>query len=691
MSTESAPFRYRAFISYSHRDWVFSRRLHRRLERYRPPRGAFGAAPPGDKWSTRIKPVFRDQEELASSDNLSASIQEALDGSEILIVLCSPASAKSRWVNEEIRYFREKFPERKVYPIVVDGDPGADPRKQPDVASFPLMMLLADTNDPEGPYREPLAADARKEGDGFSIAFLKLAAGILEVPFDRLRQRDLRRRQQRMALGLLASTALSLTFAIMAWRAIVARNEAREARAQAELELLSEQQTRAFLLSVFRLADPGEARGNSVTVREVLDRAVARIDSAEFARPAIRSRFLATMGQAYSSLGINFRSVELLEESLDALPASSASPEDWRQGVQSRLELADVWFDMGEYDKALLILDAAERTDRHGPLPPEQAARAANIRGDVYSYLEQDNEAMGQYQQALAVVESASLGPESTAAIRHRALGGIAILHYFDGDYETAQGELARVVDIVVPAFGEMHPDSIWALTTWGSAAYENGDIDAARKAWTRSLEISIRVLGETHPEVGTIKNNLARLYLETGDYAQAEDLLRASLAIDRAQRSENFDDLAYPLNNLALVRMARGDFVEARALLEEARSISEAARHRMLGPVLASLADIECEEGRPEAGSSLVSRAVQLTVGEFGPEDWHTQHAVLVRSWCDALRGADVDAVRSQAASAALSRHWGEDSWFTRRAWQQQAFINQQRVESAQPSGGGK
>ena len=691
MPQQPTPFRYRAFISYSHRDWAFSRRLHRRLERYRPPRGAFGAEPPGDKWSTRNKPVFRDQEELASSDNLSASIQEALDGSEILIVLCSPASAKSRWVNEEIRYFREKYPERKVYPIVVDGDPGADPRKQPDIASFPLMMLLADTNDADGPYREPLAADARKEGDGFNIAFLKLAAGILEVPFDRLRQRDLRRRQQRMALGLLASTALSLTFAIMAWRAIVARNEAREARAQAELELLSEQQTRAFLLSVFRLADPGEARGNSVTVREVLDRAVARIDSAEFARPAIRSRFLATMGQAYSSLGINFRSVELLEESLDALPVDSASPEDWRQGVQSRLELADVWFDMGEYDKALLILDAAEQSDRHGPLPPAQAARAANIRGDVYSYLEQDDEAMAQYQRALAVLESTALGPEAVAAIRHRALGGIAILHYFAGDYATAQRELAQVVDIAVPAFGEMHPDSIWALTTWGSAAYENGDIDTAKDAWTRSLGISIRVLGESHPEVGTIKNNLARLYLETGDYVRAEEFLRASLAIDRAQRSESFDDLAYPLNNLALVRMARGDFAEARSLLEEARVISEAANHRMLGPVLTSLADIDCEEGQAEAGASLASRAVKLTAAEFGPDDWHTHHAVLVNIWCDALRGAAIDAARSQAALTALSAHWGEDSWFARRASRQQSYIEQQLGAPSQRSEPGK
>ena len=682
MPPEPASFRYRAFISYAHRDERFSKRLHRRLESYRPPRGAVAGGTADETRDVRIKPVFRDQEELASSDSLSFAIKDALDRSEVLIVLCSPTAAKSRWVNEEICYFRRNFPDRKVCPIIVAGDPGADPRVKPDIASFPLALLLADPDDPDGPYREPLAADARKQADGFTIAFLKLAAGILGVPFDRLRQRDLRRRQQRMVLGLLASTALSITLAVMAWRATVARNEAREARAQAELELLSEQQTRAFLLSVFRLADPGEARGNSVTVREVLDRAVARIDSAEFARPVIRSRFLATMGLAYSSLGINFRSVELLEESLRALPLDSFSPEDWRQDVRSRLELADVWFDMGEYDNSLDMLDAVNEAAGYGPLPPEQRARAANIRGDVFSYLERDDEAMREYRKAQSAAEAESLSPEASAAIRHRALGGIAILHYFAGEFETAQRELEQVVGIAVPAFGEMHPDSIWALTTWGSAAYANDDIETALEAWSRSLDISVKVLGESHPEVGTIKNNLARLYLETGDYPRSEEFLRAALAIDRAHRSENFDDLAYLLNNLALVRMARGDFAEARELLTEALTIAEGSNHRMLGPVLASLADIECEQGRLEKGASLARRAVDLTGAEFGEDDWHSHHAAVVQAWCASLRGGRVDPSASVAAVSELVDHWGKGSWFALRALEQQKTISNRPAE---------
>jgi len=676
MAADSPRFRYRAFISYSHRDELFSRRLHRRLEAYRPPRKALEGLKDPSPWHARIRPVFRDQEELASSDSLSDAIQDALNASEVLIVLCSPASAKSRWVNEEIRHFRRAFPERKVFPIVIDGDPGADPRESPDTAAFPLAMLLADVDDPDGSYREPLAADARKEADGFTIAFLKLVAGILEVPFDRLRQRDLRRRQRRLALGLIASTALSVTFAVMAWRAIVARDEAREARAQAELELLSEQQTRAFLLSVFRLADPGEARGNSVTVREVLDRAVARIDSTEFARPVIRSRFLATMGEAYSSLGINRRSVELLEDSLAALPAAPKTREDRVQAAQSRLELADVHFDMGDYDESLALLDAVDAANASDPLGPATQAYAANVRGDVLSYLERDAEAMAQYTRALELADQNPLNAEQDAAVRHRALGGIAILHHFAGNFAASQDAFRQAVDIVVAVFGEMHPDSIWALTSWGSAAYSNGDTAAAREAWSRSLDIAIRVLGESHPEVGTIKNNLARLALENGDYAAAEALYRDALAIDRAHRSKSFDDLAYPLTSLALTRLAQGDEPEARALLEEARTVAEATGHRMLGPVLTSLADIDCAAGRADSGVALAERALPVTREEFGEDDWHTGHAVLVQAWCRQRAGTAVDAAAAAAAADALAEHWGADSFFAQRALQQKADV---------------
>jgi len=71
-------FRYRAFISYSHRDERWARWLHRSLERYRVPRRLIGRVTSWGTVPARIAPVFRDREELPSATDLSRTVNAAL-------------------------------------------------------------------------------------------------------------------------------------------------------------------------------------------------------------------------------------------------------------------------------------------------------------------------------------------------------------------------------------------------------------------------------------------------------------------------------------------------------------------------------------------------------------------------------------------------------------------------------------
>ena len=77
---------YIAFISYRHKplDIAVAKRLHRLIERYRVP-----AKYAGKRGSRKLGRVFRDQDELPVSADLSASICRALDSSEFLIVVCT--------------------------------------------------------------------------------------------------------------------------------------------------------------------------------------------------------------------------------------------------------------------------------------------------------------------------------------------------------------------------------------------------------------------------------------------------------------------------------------------------------------------------------------------------------------------------------------------------------------------------
>jgi len=221
--------RYGAFLSYSHADEQHARWLLQRLEGYRVPKRLIGTAGRHGPVPARLGPVFRDRDELPAAGDLGSTITAALANSAALVVVCSPAAARSRWVNTEADAFRASGRGGRIFCFVVDGDPTS---RDPNQTCFPPALLAPEVEG--GPPREPLAADARVVGEGRDRAFLRLVAGLLGVGYDDLAQREAQRRQRRLAAiaaASLAVTAVALGLAAAAW---VARNDAERRQAQAE-------------------------------------------------------------------------------------------------------------------------------------------------------------------------------------------------------------------------------------------------------------------------------------------------------------------------------------------------------------------------------------------------------------------------------------------------------------------------
>jgi len=167
--------------------------LHKKLETYKIPKSLIGKKTYAGVVPKRLFPIFRDREELPTSHELGKVIGQALLDSSHLVIICSPRSARSLWVNEEIKEFKRLGKSDNILCMIVDGEPNAADKPEvnkeecfPDAAKFEI----GDDGELTDKPTEPIAADARDGKDGKQNALLKLIAGLINVGFDDLKQRE---------------------------------------------------------------------------------------------------------------------------------------------------------------------------------------------------------------------------------------------------------------------------------------------------------------------------------------------------------------------------------------------------------------------------------------------------------------------------------------------------------------------
>ncbi|MDP9142338.1 MAG: TIR domain-containing protein [Pseudomonadota bacterium] len=277
-------YKYWAFISYSHQDRAWGDWLHKTLETYRVPSRLVGQPSRDGQVPARLFPIFRDRDELPSSANLGDALNESLRDSRYQIVICSPRAAASKWVNEEIKYFKSLGREDRVLCLIVDGEPNVFdlPGRDIEECFAPAIRYRVDRNGQiTNEIAEPIAADAREHADGKRGAKLKLLSGLLGVGYDELVQRE-RQRQFWQRLQQTALAAFIVGVFVGGWQWFTAQRAAREHEIVVEqltengrLELLAGHQARAavYLNEAYK-------RGNdSVPLRFMLAQAMKPVEA----------------------------------------------------------------------------------------------------------------------------------------------------------------------------------------------------------------------------------------------------------------------------------------------------------------------------------------------------------------------------------------------------------------------------
>ncbi|HEY5959126.1 MAG TPA: hypothetical protein VIV60_21360, partial [Polyangiaceae bacterium] len=235
---EQSPYKYWAFISYSHKDKRFARLLESEIESFSIPEDIAGS--PNESGDgvvpTRLSPVCRDEGEFSATADLPLLLREKLQQSRYLIVICSKASAHANrtgvdgsasdsWINLEIRHFQTLGRTDRILTVVKDGEPYISRRKGRTTEGIepeecmpkPLWWKV----DAQGrPTEEPCDAlwlDARRSRLALQDAVVRIVARIAGIPYSQLKPRDEERRSHaRRQRTIAISVALaSILVAIM--------------------------------------------------------------------------------------------------------------------------------------------------------------------------------------------------------------------------------------------------------------------------------------------------------------------------------------------------------------------------------------------------------------------------------------------------------------------------------------------
>lgn len=607
--------RYGAFISYSHADERWAQWLHGALERYRVPKRLIGHESAFGPLARKLPPIFRDRDELASSADLAGAVTQALRGSSSLIVICSPESVRSRWVNEEIRSFAALGRSDRIFCLIVAGEPhAADPERE----CFPPALFAAG-------HHEPLAADVRPGQDGKRAARTKLLAGLLGVGYDELRQREAVRRQRQLAAVAIASCIGLLLTSTLAIFAFISRADAIRQRDIAERKTITAERTVSFVKSLFEVSDPSEARGQTITAREILDNGARNIRTGLRNEPAVKAELGTTLGEVYSSLGLYKEGDRLIREMM------ALHHDDRATRARQLLALADSQTRLGDYDPAIASYRKALAMARNPDQPREDLVPRILVGlGEALSAAEHYDEAAARIEEGLKM-DLVRFGPNHPDVARDLEAHGLNA--FYAGALARAQGFYERAVAIRLKTQGATHPRVPEDQATLGSIAYLRGNSALAEADFRKATQSYQTILGPNHPEVANTTNNLARIILERRAYREALPLLERAVAIDLRERGPNHDDVIFPLSNLAIVKAQLGDRAGAEPLFRQALHAARLRNHRNLAPILVDLANLRCQAGAFDEALRLLDEARPIMAKTYAAAPWRV-------AWVDNTRG---------------------------------------------------
>jgi eukaryotic-like serine/threonine-protein kinase len=367
----------------------------------------------------------------------------------------------------------------------------------------------------------------------------------------------IRRHRVAMSVGagvLLVLLVFSVVQALQLRETTRERDHAKQERDRANQERDRATRIAAFMSNMFKVPDPSEARGNSITAREILDRAANDIGKGLAQDPDVQSQMLHEMAGTYNNLGLYARAHELAQRALDA--RLSLHGTDDPKTLESMTQLGLI-LHMEGHDVDAEPLDRRALADERrvlgadDPLTLETADDLAMVLKPLGRFPEAEKLA-----REVVDLSGRRLGPES--ALTLRAQNHLASILFYEGHAADAEKVLRPALEVERRVWGSDHPETMKALAMLAISLHHENRFAEAESLYREVLAASGRVLGTEHPSTAIAMGNLASILGDEGHSPEALKLQRQALAI--FSRTLGPDHPSTLMCELNLTRGLRGE-----------------------------------------------------------------------------------------------------------------------------------
>lgn len=469
-----------------------------------------------------------------------------------------------------------------------------------------------------------------------------------------------------------AATVFVLAIGFGAWMSVLYTkananlSRALAAEGDARTEAETAKQATTFLVNLFRVSDPSEARGSTVTAREILDRGAERVQAGLANQPIVQAALLQAMGTVYTNLGLYDAAGPLLAR---AVELRRATPKSNGAAVAESLAALAGWYDdTGQPGLAEPLL--REALERHRAQSGEKSVIVAdtlNTLGSVLLKTAKEPEAETILRRSLELRRELLGDAAETNEDTALTLGNLAVLYMHRERADEARRHATRAIEILRPLYPEGHPALATALGSVAFALEDQKDLDGAERAYRESLEMARKLFPPTHPSIANALDGLGKVLLLRGEFAAAEPYFLESIDLYRKTLGEDNPRFAFAINNLATLLFRNADYATAERLLRQAIEL----RRRQAGDddaevalQLTNLGAVLWESDKLDEAEATLREALRIKRKVLGPSN--ASVAVALDNLAGVLATADKPAEAEPMSLEALEmrrKHLGEHS----------------------------